>query len=289
MALPRIPGYEVEAVLGRGGMGIVYRARRLRLNRLVALKMLLGGAYAGPQDLARFRREAEAGAGLRHPHIVQVHDAGEHDGRPYFTMEYLEGGSLARQLAGTPQPARQAAALLATLAEAVQAAHQGGIVHRDLKPANILLTADGTPKITDFGLARRLQGGAGLARSGDLLGTPSYMAPEQAQGRPRVIGPAIDIYALGATLYELLTGRPPFRAETAAEAVLQVIFQEPAPPSRLNAKAPRDLETICLKCLNKDPARRYATAAALAEDFHRFQRGEPIAARRPGWLERLSK
>jgi len=289
MTLPRIPGYEVEAVLGRGGMGIVFRARHLRLNRLVALKMLLGSAYAGPEDRARFQREAEAGAGLRHPHIVAVHDVGEHDGRPYFTMEYVEGGSLAERLAGTPQPARQAAALLAALAEAVQVAHQGGIVHRDLKPANILLTADGTPKITDFGLAGHLKGGAGLTQSGDLLGTPSYMAPEQALGQPRVIGPAVDIYALGATLYELLTGRPPFRAESAAETVMQVILQEPVPPSRLNPKVPHDLQTICLKCLNKEPARRYATAAALAEDLQRFQRGEPIAARRPGWLERFGK
>jgi serine/threonine-protein kinase len=288
-ALPRIPGYEVEAELGRGGMGIVYRARHLRLNRLVALKMLLGSPYAGPQDLARFRREAEVGASLRHPHIVQVHDAGEHDGRPYFTMEYLEGGSLAQRLDGTPQPARQAAALLATLAEAVEVAHQGGIVHRDLKPANILLTANGAPKISDFGLAQLLQGGAGLSQIGTVLGTPSYMAPEQAQGRPRVVGPTVDIYALGAILYELLTGRPPFRAETASETVLQVIFQEPVPPSRLNAEVPPDLETICLKCLNKDPAQRYATAAALAADCHRFQRGEPITARRPSWLGRFSK
>jgi serine/threonine-protein kinase len=286
---PQIPGYEVEAVLGRGGMGVVFRVRHLRLNRLVALKIALAGEYAGPQERERFQREVEAVAGLRHPNVVQIFDVGDTDGRSYFTMEYLEGGNLARQLAGTPQPARQAAQLVATLAEAVQAAHQSGIAHRDLKPANVLLTADGTPKISDFGLARRLRGGAGLTQSGVPMGTPSYMAPEQAWGQTHVLGPALDIYALGAILYELLTGRPPFRAETAVETVLQVISQEPASPSQLNAKVPRDLETICLKCLHKDPQRRYATAAALAEDLQRFQRGESIAARPAGLPERTAK
>jgi eukaryotic-like serine/threonine-protein kinase len=285
--LPLIPGYDVEEVLGRGGVGVVYKAWHLRLNRAVALKMLLAGAYAGPHELMRFQREAEAVAGLRHANIVQVFDVGDLDGRPYFTMELVEGGSLAQALGGTPQPAQQAAALTATLAEAVQVAHQGGIVHRDLKPANILLAADGTPKITDFGLARRLDGGAGPTQSGSLLGTPSYMAPEQAAGKARAIGPAVDVYALGAILYELLTGRPPFRAETAVETVLQLINQEPALPSRLNAKVPRDLETICLKCLHKEPQRRYASAAALADDLRRFQRGESIAARPAGLLVRL--
>jgi serine/threonine-protein kinase len=288
-SLPSIPGYEVEAVLGRGGVGVVYKARHLRLNRAVALKMLLAGAYAGPHELARFQREAEAIAGLRHANIVQVYDVGDLDGRPYFTMELVEGGSLAQALAGTPQPARQAAALAATLAEAVQMAHQGGIVHRDLKPANILLAADGTPKVTDFGLARRLDGETGSTQSGALLGTPSYMAPEQAGANARAIGPAADVYALGAILYELLTGRPPFRAETAAETVLQVIYHEPVSPSRLNAKVPRDLDTICLKCLHKDPQKRYATAAALAEDLRRFQRGEPITARPAGLPVRVAK
>src|SRR4051794_18199295 len=226
-SLPAVPGYEVEGVLGRGGMGVVFRARHLRLNRPVALKMLLAGPYAGPHERERFRREAQAVAALRHPNVVQVYDVGEADGRPYFTMELMEGDSLAQRLAGTPQPARQAAALVATLAEAVQAAHQGGVGHRDLKPANILFTADGTPKVTDFGLARRLEGGRGLTLTGVAVGTPSYMAPEQAQGKPGEVGAAADVYALGAILYELLTGRPPFRAETAAETLRQVVSREP--------------------------------------------------------------
>jgi serine/threonine-protein kinase len=286
VALPQVPGYEVETMLGRGGMGIVFRARHLRLNRPVALKMLLGGAYAGPQDVARFQREAEAVAALRHPNVVQLYDVGDVDGRPFFTMELVEGGSLAQKLAGTPQPARQAAALLATLAAAMQVAHESGIVHRDLKPGNVLLAADGTPKISDFGLARRLQGEAGLTRSGVLMGTPSYMAPEQAQGQTRAVGPAVDVYALGAILYELLTGRPPFRGETPAETLLQVLHQEPAAPSQLNATVPRDLETICLKCLRKEPERRYASARALADDLRRFSEGRPIQARPVGWAER---
>jgi predicted Ser/Thr protein kinase len=286
---PSIPGYEVEAVLGRGGMGVVYRARHLKLNRPVALKMLLAGDCAGPSDRARFQREAEAVAALRHENIVQVYDVGEQDGRPYFTMEIVQGGSLAEKLAGVPQPAREAAALVVTLAEAVSAAHQGGIVHRDLKPANVLLTADGMPKISDFGLARRVEGGERLTQSGVLLGTPSYMAPEQARGRTQALGPPVDIYALGAILYELLTGRPPFRGETAADTVLQVISQEPVPPSRLNPRVPRDLETICLKCLRKEPARRYPSAEELANDLRRFQAGEPIRARPVGALERTWK
>ena len=287
MALPQVPGYEVESVLGRGGMGVVYKARHLRLNRVVALKMLLSGASAAPHELARFQREAEAVAGLRHANIVQVYDVTDHEGRPYFTMELVEGGSLAQRLAGMPQPARQAAALAATLAEAVQVAHKGGIVHRDLKPGNVLLTADGTPKIADFGIARRLEGTLGPTQTGAPLGTPSYMSPEQAGGKARAIGPATDVYALGAILYELLTGRPPYRGETAAETALQVLYQEPAPPSQLNAKVPRDLETICLKCLHKEPARRYASAAALADDRRRFGEGRPILARPTGWGERL--
>jgi tetratricopeptide (TPR) repeat protein/tRNA A-37 threonylcarbamoyl transferase component Bud32 len=284
--LPQIPGYEVEALLGRGGMGVVYKARHRRLNRPVALKMLLAGAYAGPHERARFQREAEAVAGLRHPNIVQVYDVGEHESWPYFTMELLEGGSLAQALAGAPQPAHKAAALLATLAEAVQVAHRAGIVHRDLKPANILLTSDGTPKVADFGLARHFDGEPTLTLSGDRMGTPSYMAPEQVIGKARTIGPAADVYALGALLYEMLTGRPPFRGETTSETERQVVADEPVPPGRLNPKVPRDLETICLTCLRKDPQRRYADAGALAADVQRFVEGRPVLARRISLLER---
>jgi tetratricopeptide (TPR) repeat protein/predicted Ser/Thr protein kinase len=285
-SLPQVPGYNVEAELGHGGMGVVYRAWHVRLRRSVALKMLLAGAQAQPAERERFLREAEAVAGLRHANIVQVYEAGDVDGQSYFTMELVEGGNLAQQIQGVPQPVRKAAALVATLAGAVHAAHQSGIVHRDLKPANILLTADGTPKVTDFGLARRLQGGGALTLSGIPMGTPSYMAPEQAQGQMDSAGPAVDVYALGAILYELLTGRPPFRAATAAETLQQVISQEPASPSRLNDKVPRDLEIICLKCLHKEPQRRYSTAAALADDLDRFLQGEAIAARPERAVER---
>ncbi len=284
--LPQIPGYEVEALLGRGGMGLVYKARHLRLNRFVALKMLITGSYAAAHERARFQQEAEAVASLRHANIVQVHDVGDHEGWPYFTMELLEGGSLAQALAGTPQPARQSAATLATLAEAVRVAHQGGIVHRDLKPANILLTADGTPKIADFGLARHFDQGPALTLSGTRMGTPSYMAPEQVIGKAGTVGPAADIYALGAVLYEMVTGRTPFRGETAAETEHHVVHDEPVPPSRLNTKVPRDLETICLKCLSKEPRHRYPTAAALADDLRRFGQGRPIEARPVSWGER---
>ena len=284
--LPRIRGYEVQAVLGCGGMGVVYKAWHSRLHRPVALKMLVAGAYARPDELERFLREAEAVAGLRHPNIVQVHDVGDLDGRPYFTMEYIEGGSLARKIAGMPQEPRHAAALVAILAEAIHVAHRSGIVHRDLKPGNILLTADGTPKITDFGLARRMDESGELTVSGAALGTPRYMAPEQAEGKRHAIGPATDVYALGAILYELLTGRPPFLGDTAFEIKQRVIARDPVPPSRLNSHVPRDLETICLKCLQKDPARRYASALVLADDLQRFGRGEPIAARPVGSIER---
>ena len=287
--LPRIRGYEVQAVLGRGGMGVVYRARHLRLDRPVALKMLLAGSYAGQEERERFQREAEAVAGLRHANIVQLYDAGDLDGRPYFTMEFVEGGSLAQKIAGIPQPARPSAALVAQVAEAVQFAHQSGIVHRDLTPANILLATDGSPKVTDFGLARRLEGGSGLTLSGVPMGTPSYMAPEQARGEKGAVGPATDVYALGAILYEMLTGRPPFRAETSTGTLQQVLHDDPVPPTRLNPGVPRDLATICLKCLSKEPQRRCASAAALAEDLRRFLRGEPIAARPAGPLERLAR
>ncbi|MBI1191092.1 MAG: protein kinase [Tepidisphaera sp.] len=289
ITLPNIKGYAVLGVLGHGGMGVVYKARHLKLDRIVAIKMLLSGSFAAPAELTRFTREAQALAGLRHPHIIQVHDVGEIDGRPYFTMEYVEGGSLAQALAGVPQPPRHAAMLVATLAAAVQIAHDGGIVHRDLKPANVLLTSEGTPKITDFGLARRYNDAADLTLAGTRLGTPSYMSPEQAAGREGAVGPATDIYSLGAVLYEMLTGRPPFRADTPTETQRQLLSEEPARPSHLNSKIPRDLETICLKCLNKDPERRYLTAASLGADLQRYLRGETITARRASSLERASK
>jgi serine/threonine-protein kinase len=283
--LPQILGHEVQELLGYGGVGVVYKAWHLRLHRPVAVKMLLAGAYAQPRELERFVREAETVAALRHPNIVQVHEAGDVDGRPYFTMEFVEGGSLAQKMVGTLQPARQAAALVAKVAEAVHMAHQRGIVHRDLKPGNILLTADGTPKLSDFGLARRLKGTAGLTQTGVPVGTPSYMAPEQAQGEAHDVGPAADTYALGAILYELLTGQPPLRAKTVAATLQLVLTEDSVPPSRLNPQVRRDLETICLKCLQKEPEQRYASAAALAEDLRRFLADEPVLARRVGWTE----
>jgi serine/threonine-protein kinase len=286
--LPELPGYAVESVLGRGGMGVVYRARHLRLNRSVALKMLLAGPFALPAERERFRREAEAVARLRHANIVQVYDSGELDGRPYFTMEFVEGGTLARKLAGTPLPVRDAAELMAPLADAVAAAHAAGIIHRDLKPGNVLLTGDGVGKIADFGLARRV-GDAELTLTGVALGTPSYMAPCQAAGKSTEIGTATDVYALGAILYECLTGRPPFRGESPAATIQQVLHADPVPPAQLNHGVPRDLETICLKCLEKDPLRRYASAAALADDLRRFLRGDAIAARPAGRLVRTRK
>jgi serine/threonine-protein kinase len=289
LPLPQVRGYEVESVLGRGGMGVVYRARHLPLGRLVALKMALAGSCAGPNERERFRREAEAVAALRHPNVVQVYDVGDADGRSYYTMELMEGGSLASKLSGAPQTARHAAALLATLAGAVQAAHEAGVVHRDLKPGNVLLTADGTPKVADFGLARRLDADERLTLSGAVIGTPSYTAPEQARGDRGAVGPRTDVYALGAILYECLTGRPPFHAGTAAATLQQVVADDPVPPRRLNPSVPRDLETVCLKCLHKEPRLRYASAAELANDLRRFERGEPIAARRVGVVGSLRK
>jgi serine/threonine-protein kinase len=286
-ALPSLPGYDVLEVLGRGGMGVVYKARQASLNRLVALKMILSGVHAGPQELARFRTEAEAAARLQHPNIVQVYEIGTHDGRPFIVLELVDG-NLAKHLAGTPLPARQAAQWLETLARAVHYAHQRGIVHRDLKPANVLLNRDGILKITDFGMAKIVAGrAAGQTQSGAVLGTPSYMAPEQAAGKTRQIEPATDVYGLGAILYELLTGRPPFQAATVQETLDQVRLHEPLPPSRLQAKVPRDLETTCLTCLQKEPARRYASAEALAEDLRAFLGGEPIRSRPASRWERL--
>ncbi len=286
---PSIPGYAILDVLGRGGMGIVYKALQTDLNRLVALKMILAGAHAGPEERARFRREAEAVARLQHPNVVQIYQVGEQDGLPFFSLELAAGGSLADQLRGTPQPARPAAELAETLARAVQAAHERGIVHRDLKPANVLLTREGTPKITDFGLAKCLDVEGSPSATGDIMGTPNYMAPEQAAGKVKQIGPAADVWALGAILYELLTARPPFVGETALDTLGQVMMQEPVPPRRLQPKVPRDLETVCLECLRKEPAKRYASALALAEDLRRFLDGRPIQARPVGPAARALK
>jgi WD40 repeat protein/tRNA A-37 threonylcarbamoyl transferase component Bud32 len=287
-----VAGYEVLRELGRGGMGVVYQARQTKLGRVVALKMILSGAHAGTRDTARFRTEAEAIARLQHPNIVQVFEVGEHGGLPFFSLEYCPGGGLDRKLNGTPLPAREAATLVEALARAMHAAHQKGVVHRDLKPANVLFAEDGTPKITDFGLAKKLDE-AGQTASGAVMGTPSYMAPEQAGYKPdaqaRAIGPATDVYALGAILYECLTGRPPFRAATSLDTILQVVADDPVPPTRLQPTTPRDLETICLKCLEKAPAKRFGSAQELADDLRRFLDGLPIAARRTGPLERAAK
>jgi serine/threonine-protein kinase len=283
----RVPGYQIEAELGRGGMGVVYRACQTELQRPVALKIILAGAHASPAHMERFRAEARVEARLQHPNIVGVYDIGEHEGVPYFSLELVEGGSLSDRARRQPQPPREAAQLVETLARAVHYAHERGIVHRDLKPANVLLMADGTPKIADFGLAKCLDDESGSTRTGSLLGTPSYMAPEQALGRHRTVGRATDVYALGAILYELLVGRPPFLAATMLDTVEQVRTEEPVPPTRLQPKLARDLETICLKCLQKDSRRRYATALELAEDLRRFQAGEPIKARPVASGERL--
>ncbi len=318
-AVPRpqpeeIPGYRLLGVLGFGGMGVVYKAQHLRLRRLVALKMCLAGRHATPEQRARFRNEAEAAASLRHPNIVQVYEVSEFRGQPYLALELVEGGSLAQRLAQSVLPVREAAELLLALAKAVAAAHKHGIIHRDLKPANVLLgngeslpltthhspltthhspLTTHQPKITDFGLAKWLRedrtGSDWHTRTGAVLGTASYMAPEQAEGHGRKIGPQVDVYALGAILYEALTGRPPFKGETPLDTLDQVRTREPIAPSRLRPSVPRDLETICLKCLAKEPGRRYASAAALADDLRRFLAGEPIHARPASRTERLVK
>ncbi len=315
-AAAEVPGYEILGTLGRGGMGVVYKARHLKLNRIVALKMILGGAHADAEMLDRFRREAEAVARIQHPNIVQIYEVGEADGRPFFSLEFVDGGSLDKQLGGTPVPGRSAAALVETLARAMQVAHERGVVHRDLKPANILLQSPerraespepegragkagsgllaldfplSTAKITDFGLAKQLEGESGQTKSGAIMGTPSYMAPEQASGASHTVGPLADVYALGAILYDLVTGRPPFKGSTVLDTLDQVKHQEPVPPSRLLSKVPRDVETICLKCLHKEPGRRYDSALALADDLQRYLAGEPIKARPVGWRERAIK
>ena len=309
--LPVVPGYEIVQEVGRGGMGIVYQARQLGLARTVALKMVSTGLKAGPKDLTRFRAETAALARLQHPNIVQIYDVGQAAGRPYFVFEFVAGGSLAQQLRGQPQPVRPAAQLVETLARAVQAAHASGVIHRDLKPANILLqrsdqldrspppsdfrplTSDLVPKIADFGLAKYVGGNGegpdphGPTLTGELLGTPSYMAPEQAMVERQPVGPTADVYALGAILYELLTGRAPFTGETPLSTVWQVLHSEPVSVTSLQPNVPRDLETICLRCLRKEPRQRYGSALELAEDLERFLRDEPIRARPVGAAEKL--
>jgi serine/threonine protein kinase len=301
-AAPVIPGYKILDVLDRGGMAVVYTARQLSLNRVVALKVIRGGEHASPKELERFRAEVEAVASLRHPNIVQVFEAGEWNGMPYCAMELVSGGSLARKLNGAPLQAEAAAGVTVKLARALHTAHEAGIVHRDLKPANVLLEptqhSDGLelhdelgvsqrfePKVADFGLAKR-QGDSTLhTATGELLGTPSYMAPEQAIGDQAEIGPRTDVYALGVLLYEMLTGRPPFRASTSLETLRQVTRDEPVSLHRFQSAIPRDLETICFKCLEKSSARRYTSAAALASDVERFLAGKPILARRASSFE----
>jgi eukaryotic-like serine/threonine-protein kinase len=291
--LPDVSGYDLLAELGRGGMGVVYWARDRNLNREVALKMILGGAVAGPQALVRFLAEAEALAALHHPHVVQVYDRGQCQGLPFFAMEYCPGGSLAAKVKDNPLPAREAAALIEKLARGVAAAHAAGILHRDLKPDNVLLAADGTPKLTDFGLAKRFddlgEAGTGLTHTGAVLGTPSYMAPEQAKGEAKAVGPAADVYGLGALMYRLVTGRPPFLGATVVETVRQVIEDDPVSPTILTPGLSRDLSTICLKCLAKDPATRYAGAAELADDLRRYLDGRTILARPVRAAERAAK
>ncbi|HRW55397.1 MAG TPA: serine/threonine-protein kinase, partial [Phycisphaerae bacterium] len=284
---PEVPGYRIEGVLGRGGVGLVYKAQHLKLNRPVALKMPLSGRLASPKERARFRQEAEAVASLRHTNIVHIYDVGEVEGRPYFTMEFMDGGDLAERIAGRPQSAREAATIVETLADVVSVAHDAGIVHRDLKPANVLLCSDGVLKVSDFGLARRLESAEGLTIDGHGVGTPSYMAPEQASGLAVGFCPSVDIYALGAMLYELLTGRPPFHGASAAETLRRILDDDPVPPSRIVAYAPRDLETICLKCLQKDPNQRYASAGEVRDDLSAFLAGRPIAARPSSRAERV--
>jgi serine/threonine protein kinase len=303
--LPVVPGYDITEEIGRGGMGVVYQAQQLGLERTVALKMILTGLQAGPRDLIRFRAEAAALARLQHPNIVQIFDVGEAAGRPYFVFEYVAGGSLAQYLRGTPQPIRPAAQLVETLARAIHAAHTHGVIHRDLKPANVLLQDEAghrsafaarletvVPKITDFGLAKYVSddeeplNAHGLTATGEMLGTANYMPPEQAIARHQPLGPTADVYSLGAILYELLTGRPPFTGETPLTTVMQVLNNEAVSVTSLQPNVPRDLETICYKCLRKEPGQRYGSALELAEDLQRFLRDEPIRARPVGAVEK---
>jgi eukaryotic-like serine/threonine-protein kinase len=285
-ALTNFPGYEVLSVLGRGAMGVVYKARQLGLDRMVALKVLPHGASADADALQRFSTEAKATAQLHHPNIVQIYDIGEQHGVPYFSLEFVDGGSLAQKLHGRAQPPRQAAMLLETLARAIAIAHNRGIIHRDLKPANVLLTAGGVPKITDFGLAKFLSEKTGFTLNGAVLGTPSYMAPEQARGDSKAVGPTVDIFSLGAILYEMLTGRTPFQGPTVLETMRKLVHEQPLPARRIRPELPPELEHIVMKCLEKEPADRYQSAAELADDLRRFLSGQLVLARPVGLLER---
>lgn len=285
-SFPKLEGYVIEKELGRGGMGVVYKAKHLKLERSVAIKMILGVAAADPEYRHRFQIEVRAVAQLQHPNVVQIFEVDEHEGQPYSAFEFLEGGSLDDKYKGKPQPFHEAAKLIETLARGIHAAHEQRIVHRDLKPANILFTKDGTAKISDFGLAKRVDSDIGKTQTGMIMGTPGYMAPEQASGHTHLIGPPADIYALGAMLYELLTGRPPFVANTGWDVISKVVAEEPRPPSTLRRQVPRDLETICLRCLEKSPDRRYSSAAELADELRRFLDGDSIQARPVGRFER---
>jgi eukaryotic-like serine/threonine-protein kinase len=286
-AMPRELGdYELLNEIGRGGMGVVFLARQKSLQRVVALKMILANHLASPEHVRRFHDEARASAGLRHPNIVQIHDVGQSHGLHFFTMEYVEGDNLARRLAGGPMDRTAAVRLIAKVARAVGHLHDHQVIHRDLKPSNILLDSDGDPHVTDFGLAKCLTADSQATATGVIAGTACYMAPEQATGRSATLGPSCDIYSLGAILYELLTGRPPFLEDTPFDTILQVLGGEPVPPRRLDRRIPRDLERICLKCLSRAAEDRYPSALALAEDLERFLRGETLAAQPPGLLRR---
>lgn len=286
-AANRVGDYEVLAEIARGGMGVVYRARQRGVNRVVALKMMLSGQFAGRQEIERFMIEAESAGQLDHPHIVPIHEVGEHGGQPFFSMGFVEGKSLKTLLADGPFAPRRAAEMIRTICGAVHYAHEKGIIHRDLKPANVLVDLRQQPRVTDFGLAKRIAADSGVTVTGQVMGTPSFMPPEQASGRVAEVGPLADVYSLGATLYNLITGRPPFQASTLTETLRQVTDDEPVVPRQLNRSIPRDLETICLKAMQKEPARRYETAASFGEDLRRFLENEPILARPVGRAERL--